>query len=256
MVMKKKISFFQLEDLKLYQNPCDEGMNFSLLNNKYTDKEFGEIAYVKQTKEDSTVIDLGANIVFFTLLYAKQVGNKGKVYSFEPGPQSFSLLTKNVAINCFKNVVLINKAVAESNLKQLLYLCRTGESDNRLFNTEGEIRDSIEIDVVSLDQYLGDIKVDFIKMDIQGSEYLALKGMSNIIKSNPNLRVLIEYAPNCLKSCFVNLNDLFALIKSFGYKMFVLYEDKEIEEVEDKWLLSNVGEGKKYPHVNLILQKS
>ncbi len=118
---------------KMYQNTSDEGINYQGFNN-YPEKNFehGEIALASTIKPDQTVIDLGANIGFFALLYARQVGSTGKVYAFEPGPSSFALLQKNIAINNYKNVICINKAVADVTKMGKIYLNRTGESDNRL----------------------------------------------------------------------------------------------------------------------------
>ena len=60
-----------------------------------------------------TIIDVGASIGIYTIFFAKMVGEKGKVYAFEPEPNNFELLKKNIAINGFKNVILENKAVSD-----------------------------------------------------------------------------------------------------------------------------------------------
>ncbi len=242
---------------KLFQNPGDDGINYHKLNNvPLSDFKYGELSFVNQIKKGETVIDLGANVGFYTLLFARQVGTEGKVIAFEPGPQSFALLNKNVSVNHYKNVKLINKAVSDKEKTGQFFLCRTGESDNRLFATPNEQRDTIDMDIVSLDKYLGEnTKVDFIKMDIQGSEYLAMLGMEGILKSNPKIKILLEYAPSCLEDSGVNLKEFLAFIVDQKFKIKVLHQQKEIETVTTQWILDNCGDGKTFAHVNLILEK-
>ena len=68
----------------------------------------------KEIQPGDTVLDLGANIGYFTLLFAKLVGNNGIVFAFEPEPQNIALLTKNIKINNYKNVTLVPKAVSNT----------------------------------------------------------------------------------------------------------------------------------------------
>jgi len=67
--------------------------------------------------EGDIVVDVGASIGYFTLLAAKLVGNKGKVFAFEPGPENFKILKKNVEVNKYDNVILEQKSVSDINGK-------------------------------------------------------------------------------------------------------------------------------------------
>lgn len=78
--------------------------------------------FKREIKENDIVLDIGANIGYYTLLFARQVGTKGKVYAFEPEPNNFSLLAKNVLINKYENVIYIDKAVSDINGSQKLFL--------------------------------------------------------------------------------------------------------------------------------------
>ncbi len=79
-------------------------------------------------KEGDVVLDLGANIGYFTLIAAKCVGANGKVYAFEPDPTNFSFLKRSVEINNYKNVVCEQKAVSNKNgvVKLFLHDYQTG----------------------------------------------------------------------------------------------------------------------------------
>ena len=76
----------------------------------------------KHVKRGDVVLDLGANIGYFTLILPRLVGEEGKVFAFEPDPENFALLKKNVEINSYQNVVLVQKAVSNRNGKATLYL--------------------------------------------------------------------------------------------------------------------------------------
>ncbi len=60
-----------------------------------------------------TVVDIGANIGYYTLLMSNLVGNGGKVFAFEPEPKNFEILQKNLELNQIKNVIVEQKAVSE-----------------------------------------------------------------------------------------------------------------------------------------------
>jgi hypothetical protein len=90
-------------------------------------------------------------------------------------------------------------------------------------------------------------------MDIQGAEYVALKGMSHLLNANQHVRVLLEYSPLCLEQSAVNLKEFLSYIHSLHFRIHVLFDDKPMEPVTDQWLLDNCGPGRPFPHVNLLL---
>jgi len=88
--------------------------SLGLLRNASFEEQESEVIK-KFVKKGDAVFDLGANIGFHTLTLAKNVGKLGKVFSFEPCPETFSLLQKNVKANGYDNIVLIPKAVSEKS---------------------------------------------------------------------------------------------------------------------------------------------
>jgi FkbM family methyltransferase len=85
--------------------------------------DFEETKFLKKIiKKGDTVIDVGANIGYYTLLFSKLVGKEGKIYAYEPLPENFKLLKKNIFINKYKNIVLINRALSNKEKNAKLYI--------------------------------------------------------------------------------------------------------------------------------------
>lgn len=181
----------------------------------------------KEIKKGDVVLDIGANIGYYTLIFAKLVGESGKVYAFEPDPDSFALLKKNVEINGYKNVVLIQKAVSNKTGKIRLYLCEDNKGDHRIYNSHDD-RKSIEIEAIRLDEYFKNYngKIDFIKMDIQGAEGGASQGMFNLLKKN-NVKIITEFWPNGLKRFGIDHEEYLKLFIELGFKLYMVNEQKK-----------------------------
>src|SRR5262249_36182110 len=139
-----------------------------------------------QLRPGDVVVDVGANIGYYTLLFARCVGPRGRVFAFEPDQTNFDLLRRNVERNGYTNVTLVRKAVAAQSGKLRLYLCEDNKGDHRTYDSH-DGRPSLEIDAVSLDDYFAGERgsIALIKMDIQGAEEGALRGMRRLLADNP-----------------------------------------------------------------------
>jgi FkbM family methyltransferase len=133
-------------------------------------------------KEGETVVDCGAYIGEFTLYAAKAVGPSGRVIAFEPDPAIYKRLMANIELNGFANVAALNKGVW-SRAGTLKFV---GDSiKGYSFMSAEKDAAAIDVPVVSLDDELKSLnitKVDFIKMDVEGAELEALKGMARTLK--------------------------------------------------------------------------
>ena len=150
-------------------------------------------------KDGDNVIDLGANIGYFTLILAKLVGPTGKVFAFEPDPRNLALLKKNVEYNNYKNVIIVPKAVSNVNDKCTLYTGQKTFGQNKIYkpkNTKTQKFIPIDSETVRLDDFFKTNglldKISFIKMDVEGAEFLALSGMKEILKLNKNIKIFTE----------------------------------------------------------------
>ncbi len=149
-------------------------------------------------KEGDVVVDLGANVGWYTLLSARVVGSEGRVYAFEPDATNYKLLVGNVELNNFANVITENQAVSDKTGIVNLYRTQRGlgatlcPSDNQT--------NIIPIKSTSLDDYFkgNKCRVNIVKMDIEGGERAALSGMTNIMKMNRGLKIFAEFHLQCI----------------------------------------------------------
>ena len=144
----------------------------------------------REIKPGATILDLGANIGYYTVMMCKLIGPAGKIYAIEPEPRNFDLLRQNIALNGMEGMVEArNVAAGErdgkakfyvsefSNLHTMLPISRDGQ------RTPGIREDSfIEVDTVDPSEFLkGKRRVDLIRMDIEGFEVEVLNGLERAI---------------------------------------------------------------------------
>ncbi|PSF36238.1 hypothetical protein C7H19_13605 [Aphanothece hegewaldii CCALA 016] len=219
--------YINVGEHKMYQDPNQPlgPINSDLIINGFWEQSETNY-FIKFIQENDIVLDIGANLGYFSLLFAKQVGNKGKVYAFEPEPNLFLLLKKNVEVNQYQNITLINKAVSHQNTSLKLYISEDNIGDHRIYDAE-DGRQYIEIDSLKLDDYFADFEpeIRLIKMDIQGAEYEALQGMINLINKNKKVEIVTEFSPYHLKFAGVEPIIYLELIEKLGFTIYILQEN-------------------------------
>lgn len=178
-------------------------------------------------QKGDVVLDLGANIGYYTLIFARLVGEEGKVFAFEPDPDNFALLTKNVTANGYRNVTPVQKAVSNETRKVRLYLCEDNKADHRIYASD-QGRESIEIEAIRLDDYFEDYegKIDFIKIDVQGAEGGALEGMQCLLRRNENLKMITEFWPFGLNRFGIEPEDYLRRLLEYGFNIEQLDEHR------------------------------
>jgi FkbM family methyltransferase len=165
-------------------------------------------------------LDLGANIGTTSILFSGIVGEKGRVYAFEP--VTHELLTKNISENHIKNVQVVPRGISHYVGKSEIEIgdfCLDSSMARRDY-TKGYYSHCREIEVTSLDAVVKELsipRVDFIKVDIEGLEEWAILGAERLIK---------EHSPKwSISSYHVDFNNepqhpkLVSLLKKFGYQI-------------------------------------
>ena len=146
-------------------------------------------------RRGETFVDVGANVGYYSLKIAKEYSAKGViVIAIEAHPQNYKALSKNIELNDFKCIRPINRAVSDHKAIATLY--ERVDTRNRIrsefyslsnaFLHESNVArpegGSIEVECDTLDNILGDQRVDVMKIDIEGAEVSALKGATRTLK--------------------------------------------------------------------------
>lgn len=215
---------------EMFLDPTDSIVSPMLLRDGYFEP-YETTLIESQVKPGDVVLDIGANIGYYTLIFARLVGDKGRVYAFEPDPTNFRLLKKNVRANGYQNVIFVNKAVAEASGPLSLYLCPDNKGDHRIFASEDD-RDAISIQATTLDEHFADYqgKIDFIKMDIQGSEGRAVRGMQQVLRRHHDVKIITEFWPAGLRRSGIEAKEYLADLERQGFGLFRIDEDEETTE--------------------------
>jgi len=209
--------------LKMYLDPTDIAVTRSIVmtGNWETDETFW---FLRTVKPGDTIVDAGANVGYYTLIGSRLVGDKGKVYAFEPEPANFELLQKNVRLNGLtNNVVLERKALSNRKGTVKLFIADKNKGDHRIYQPEGESRPSIDVEAVRLDEYFKDHKpgIDFIKMDTQGAEGVILEGMTGLLEGRADgPTIFMEFWPHGLKGMGTDAGGLLKTLQSYKYKFY------------------------------------
>lgn len=238
---------------KMYLDPNDAILSKDLNSNLIWEKEESEF-FRNNIKEGMNVLDIGANIGYFSLLFSKWVGEKGKVFSFEPDPFNFNLLSKNIHANRAGNIFSFQKAISNHNGSVSLFLSEKNKGDHRIFDfhvfEDDNNRKSVNVECAKLDSILpADEKIDFIKMDVQGAEYLALEGMSDTIARNPNIQLLTEFWPYAIEESGHSPKEFIEKLRQFGFEIFVFDNNKLINLRQTDPIIHDYD---KFRFVNLI----
>ncbi len=213
--------------------------------------ETAETAICQQyIKEGMTVIDAGASIGYYTILTSKLVGSKGMVYAFEPSPECLEVLRRNVELNSCANVQVVGKAVTDKTGHIPFYLNPHTLSSSAIPRT-AEMPQTIIVPAVALDDVVGDKKVDFIKMDIEGAETHAFRGMARIIKNNPDLKMIVEVFPRGMLEVGSSIEEFVSFLQQY-FELYVIEKSGLRGAVDLQDIKRTI---KKTPIINLFCQR-
>ncbi len=199
------------------------------------DYEIEHVTFINEVvKEAMTVIDIGAHIGFFSIIFAKRVGARGKVIAFEPTLSTYELLNKTIKINKIKDIVKAEqKAVGDRKDTVKFYVTDIeAHNSNSLSNNQRDYGNehSIEVEMISIDEYVkenGIGQVDFVKIDAEGAEYSVLKGLKNTIdKDKP--QIILSLHPDSIKNFGDSLKEIWNYIEERGYNAY--YQNTKMNE--------------------------
>jgi FkbM family methyltransferase len=279
--LMKRIIIPALEMLRRFKTMPDDPFWFrlELLTNRH---EAESIQLVDQLlKPGMIMLDVGAHVGYYARRAARLVGKEGKVFAFEPHPRTFGVLSRNV--RRYPNVTPVQAALSDeegsAELYDYLMMSASGslhydesllelqkahlaDSDIAPRISEGFPTQKYTVQTITVDHYLaeqGIQSVDLVKMDIEGAEIGALRGMKTTIGSSPQMKLIMEYNPKALKAFDYEPQEALREVLGLGFATLQVIEpdgrltdltnDQAALDILTGRLLENMGV------VNLLLAK-
>jgi FkbM family methyltransferase len=182
-------------------------------------------AFINVLSAEQVLLDIGANVGYYTILGARLVGSKGKVISVEPLIRNLVCLNYHILLNKARNVSIIPTACSDTFSLAAFSLGQnfaTGKLANCRYEGNSSEKDSFLVPTVTIDaivQQLGTCP-DVIKVDVEGAELSVLKGARVTLREAKPRFFLSTHSEALREDCLEYLTKL-------GYKFEVLSQDKD-----------------------------
>jgi FkbM family methyltransferase len=182
--------------------------------------------------------DVGANVGFFTVIGAKIVGPTGQVYAFEPVPDNYSFLGKNIEINNFRNVSTHKYAISKSGGKGELFLSEySGGSTLSEASMPPDFKGTLPVELATIDDLVvekGFLPPSLVKIDVEGAEMDVIQGMVQTIEQYKPI-IIYEIDDGDENAYIQKQQECDRFIQNFGYEVIRLENSYPI----DSWMVSN-----------------
>jgi FkbM family methyltransferase len=203
---------------------ADQVVSASLRDNRIWEP-FETRLFVDLLKPGDVVVDVGANLGYFSIIAGALVGAAGRVFAFEPDPDNYALVQANIALNEFGDRVAAEPAgLSDEDQAGRLYLSEDNLGDHRIF-PGADARNSCEIQLLNGSKFLGSrvSRVDFLKVDTQGSEYAVLAGLMPLLTGlQKTPQMLVELTPFSLRQAGSSGRQLIELLTQLEQPFWIV----------------------------------
>jgi FkbM family methyltransferase len=182
--------------------------------------ERNSTAYVKKIiTPGMRILEVGANIGYYAMIESRLAGESGHLYAFEPSPFNIDLLRRNLELNNFRNYDIYPNAVGGKRGRAKFYVDSRSNLSGFIKREGAEYAGVVDVEMVTLDDFLKDKKVDFIRMDVEGYEREILKGAENAFRSGILPKYFfIEVHSELLHKKSSSAEEIIRFMKGFGYE--------------------------------------
>jgi len=222
----------------IYVNPNDSGGPSNLISGgRYEEENLNLL--LSFLKDDTVFLDVGANLGFYSLKIARRIYASGKVYAFEPHKRLVELAQRSVYLNGLSGVVSFYPVGLSDKDSAAKFAYPPGHLGGGAIATGNYANFSvIDSEIRTLESLLGrDFKCDLMKIDVEGHELSVLRGMPNVLKNSPNLKILFEK----LGTFAGYEGELHRLLSDAGFLLYQVQPDVTLKPIGEKELPSFSG---------------
>jgi FkbM family methyltransferase len=227
-----------LDRFKMYVDTRDIGLAPHLLIGGHWEIWISKL-FCDLLRPGMTVVDVGANFGYYTMLAAAETHLDNHIHSIEADPYNFEILNKNVEVNGYQQIVkTYNCAALDKRREVTLRQFRNHFGSNSIFSDPADprIANSVQVQGIPLDDLIPS-PVDLIKIDAEGCEPLIFEGMQELIRRSPNIQILMEFAPNMIRGT-VDPLEFLNRIRLAGLKCQRVSYESKLETWPDERLLT------------------
>jgi FkbM family methyltransferase len=202
-----------------------------------------------------TVADLGANVGYYTLALAAAVGPTGQVDAFEANPAAIRLLRDTLILNGLTERVRLHAAAVMDRPGTVTLAAAphhlgsgnvtVGVAD-QAYLADYSVR--TEVPAVTLDSTLARVpELHLLRIDIEGSEPLALRGAAALIERSHSLKIVTEWSPGMM-AARADVREFADWLSCLGFRFWRIAADSSLEPVEP-------AQTPTLPHCDLVLAR-
>jgi FkbM family methyltransferase len=213
-------------------------------------------AFRRLIRPGMNVLDVGANIGYFTMLAASLTQAKGSVMAIEPNPGNMKLLEASRRINGFDHVTLVQAAAARELGLLVLHTAHSNGTTSPPAADLPGLLDAVTVAALRIDDLLPAARqIDFIKIDVEGAEYNALQGATELIRRCRPV-IVSEFSPDQMPMISGVPGTLYLqLLIGFGYQASVLNQDGSVRPCgTDTGLVMQAYQRSGVDHIDILFE--
>ena len=218
-------------DLKILIRPVDK-LGWRVCSRGYSDRELALLldAFLKP---GNVFFDVGSHVGQFTLMAAKRVRTTGHVYAVEPTKDTYDQLRKNVELSGFTCVTTCHAAMYETEGYMDLNICNPRASAfnslSKPLRPEDQIVGTERVRTITIDGYCrehGVERIDFMKIDVEGSELRVLRGGHQMLSCPGVPAIICEFDDRTVGASGNSTTELRTEFENLGYQLFTYNSER------------------------------
>ena len=201
-------------------SPMSGGKVLRVLAGTYETEQTAIVEHL--VRPGDVVLDVGAHVGYYTMLFALLVGRRGHVFAFEPEPRNFAFLSQHAKLNGLENVTAVNAAVGDQ-LGQVVFEYGSGSGTGHVVasgiagadpprSNDARAR-SVSVRMGTIDDFAraNGIRVDVVKIDVEGAEMAVLQGAQSALRDSHPIIFLSTHSADLHRECL-------DFLRGFGYE--------------------------------------